>query len=702
MSNSINKGSPQDRKRVKQPWRLFVRHSNSKAITKAYYLELINQINKLDYQYYVLDQPLITDFEYDQLWIQLLEVEKTHPDWVLDHSPTKRVSGAALDNFIKVTHRRPMLSLSNSYSLEDIADFEKKIQRALNSNDPIEYFVEPKFDGLAIELVYEYGHLKVASTRGDGVVGEDVTHNIKTIRTIPLQVETLKKTPIFEVRGEVLIFKADFLKLNEEQEEAGQAVFANPRNAAAGTIRQLDPKIAAQRPLRFFAHGLGETDGLQFRLQSEIHQALKKMNFPVTTENLFMVCSETQSINHFYEDLHSKRTQLPFEIDGIVIKVNSLHLQNELGLVARSPRWATAAKYPPEQAETTITDIVVQVGRTGALTPVALMSPVKVGGVTISQATLHNQDEIDRKDIRVGDYVWIQRAGDVIPEVVRVIIDKRPKTSVPFKIPEGCPVCGTKPEKPEGEAVSRCVNKRCPAVLKESFKHFVSRRAMNIEKVGDRLIEELVEHRLIQRFSDFYLLQKESLLQLERKGEKSVANILESIEKSRHTNLGRFIFALGIRFVGEQTAKSLSVHYDSFKELSQASREKLLIIPDIGPRVAQSILLAMEDAAFVEDALELENKHLLFEKKLTPHGTQLQSKTFVITGTLPISRDEVAKWIEAHGGKILSAVSSKLNYLVVGTDAGSKLEKAQKLSVPILTWEELQSMVSMAKVSEKK
>lgn len=689
----------------------------TKKTTKTQYLELIDEINKLDYHYYVLDKPLNSDFEYDLLWNQLLEMEKTYPDWIVDQSPTKRVSGEALGAFVKVTHRMPMLSLSNSYSLEDIADFEKKILRALGSQgarssstkqaaeggldilpakevgSSIEYYVEPKFDGLAIELVYEYGHLKVASTRGDGVVGEDVTHNIKTIRTIPLNVDALKKTPIFEVRGEVLIFKADFVKLNEEQEEAGQSVFANPRNAAAGTIRQLDPKIAAQRPLRFFAYGLGQSDGFQFRTQSEIHQTLKQMNFPVTPDDLFTLCSEVSDVNDFYESLHQKRSKLPFEIDGIVIKVNSLHLQNELGLVARSPRWATAAKYPPEQAETTITDIIVQVGRTGALTPVALMSPVKVGGVTISQATLHNQDEIERKDIRVGDHVWIQRAGDVIPEVVSVITAKRPRASVPFKIPDHCPVCRTKAEKPEGEAVSRCLNKRCPAALKESFKHFVSRRAMNIEKVGDRLIEELVEHRLIQRFSDFYLLQKEPLLQLDRKGEKSVSNILESIEKSRHTTLGRFIFALGIRFVGEQTAKSLSVHYASFKELSQTTEEKLLSIPDIGPRVAQTLLIAMKDPAFVADALELEDQHLKIEKKAEPTGTQLQFKTFVITGTLPVSRDEATQWIETHGGKILSSVSSKLNYLVVGEEAGSKLEKAQKLSVPILTWEELQKMV---------
>lgn len=666
-----------------------------KVITKTQYLELIKEINNLDYHYYVLDRPLKSDFEYDQLWTQLVEIEKQHPEWIDNQSPTNRVSGRVLESFRKVAHRIPMLSLSNSYSLEDISEFEMKIQRVLASEDPIEYFVEPKFDGLAMELVYEYGILTIASTRGDGFVGEDVTHNIKTIRTIPLAVEKLSKIPVFEVRGEVLIFKADFIKLNEEQEEAGQSVFANPRNAAAGTIRQLDPKIAAQRPLRFFAYGLGQTEDIQFSSQSEIHKTLKKMNFPVTPDGFFSICKDVADVNQFYDSLLQKRSKLPFEIDGIVIKVNSLSLQNELGLVARSPRWATAAKYPPEQAETIINDIIVQVGRTGALTPVALMAPVKVGGVTISQATLHNQDEIDRKDIRIGDHVWIQRAGDVIPEVVGVITSKRSIDSVPFRIPDHCPMCGSKVEKPAGEAVSRCINKRCPAVLKESFKHFVSRRAMNIEKVGDRLIDELVEARLIQRFSDFYLLKKDQLLHLERKGEKSVANILESIEKSRHTTMARFIFALGIRFVGEQTAKSLSSHFSSFKDLSQTTEEVLLGIPDIGPRVANSILTTMKDDSFVADAQELESKHLIFDMKSSLTGTQLQSKTFVITGTLPVSRDAAISLIETHGGKILSSVSSNLNYLVVGNDAGSKLEKAQKLSIPILSWEELQEMVKI-------
>lgn len=666
----------------------------NESVTKEDYIKLVSEINKHDYNYYVLDKPLISDYEYDQLWEQLINVESQHPDWISNNSPSIRVSGIAVESFNKVPHRTPMLSLSNTYSVEDIIEFEKKIQRALNNEEAIEYFVEPKYDGLAMELIYEHGLLKVAATRGDGSIGEDVTHNIKTIRNIPLEIKELSSSPVFEVRGEVLINKSDFLKLNEEQEEAGQMVFANPRNAAAGTVRQLDPQVAAKRPLRFFAYGVGVTENFEFKTLDEVYKKLNEFCFQSTPKELCLTNSKISKVVEFYEDLHKKRKDLPFEIDGIVIKVNSIRLQNDLGLVARSPRWATAAKYPPEQAETIIENIIVQVGRTGALTPVAIMKPIKVGGVTITQATLHNQDEIERKDIRIGDHVWVQRAGDVIPEVVGVITSKRPKNSAPFQIPVHCPDCHTKVVKPEGEAVSRCTNKLCPSILKESIKHFVSRRAMNVEKVGDKLIDSLVEKNLINKFSDLYKLNKESLFQLERMGEKSASNILNSIEKSRHTTLGRFIYALGIRFVGEQTAKSLSVHYPSFEKLSKTNIEELLKIPDIGPRVAESIISAFQDEEFVNDAQELEAKHLKFESSKNLKGTQLQGFTFVITGTLPLSRDEVSDLIESHGGKILSSVSSKLNYLVVGDDAGSKLEKAQKLGVKILNWDDLQSMIS--------
>ncbi len=668
-----------------------------KEFNKNDYFNLVNELNKLDYHYYVLDKPLKSDYEYDQLWSKLIEIEKLHPEWQAIDTPSLRVSGSAVESFNKVTHRLPMLSLSNSYSIEDIFEFEKKIQRVLNTTENIEYFVEPKYDGLAMELIYEHGILIKAATRGDGQVGEDVTHNIKTIRSVPIVIEKLRTIPIFEVRGEIIMYKEDFLKLNADQDEAGQMVFANPRNAAAGTVRQLDPKIAASRPLRFFAYGLGVTENMTFQTQAEIRNQLKSLHFLVAPDELFTVSNSIMNVANFYQELLGRRSKLPFEIDGVVIKINSLKLQDELGLVARSPRWATAVKYPPEQAETIIENIIVQVGRTGALTPVAIMKPIKVGGVTVSQATLHNQDEIDRKDIRIGDHVWVQRAGDVIPEVVSVIEAKRPKDSVPFKISVNCPVCGTQTEKPEGEAVSRCPNKLCPSVLKESFKHFVSRKAMNVEKVGDKLIETLVNQNIIRRFSDLYKLKKETLLTLERMGEKSVTNILESIEKSRKTNLSRLIYALGIRFVGEQTAKSLSIHYLSLASLTKATEADLLKIPDIGPRVAGAIVHAMQDSVFIEDALELESKHFIFEQHSIPLGTQLQGKTFVLTGTLIIPREEATHIIESHGGKVLSSISSKLNYLVVGDDAGSKLEKAQKLGVAILSWENVQDMINGAK-----
>lgn len=664
------------------------------SVTHKEYLQLVEELNNLDYHYYVVDRPLKSDFEYDQLWNRLLKIETLHPTWIAEHSPSKRVGGAPLEGFVKVRHRTPMLSLSNSYSTEDILEFEAKVMRALQSETTPEYFAEPKYDGLAIELVYEYGLLSVAATRGDGITGEDVTHNIKTIRAIPLSVSELKKIPVFEVRGEIIMYKKDFLQLNEDQQEAGQDVFANPRNAAAGSIRQLDPKVAAQRALRFFAYGLGVTQGLAFETQTEIYQSLKNFGFPVAPKDLCTTCTNAKDLLEFYENIHIKRKTLPFDIDGIVIKINSVPLQKELGLIARSPRWATAAKYPPERAETIIENILVQVGRTGALTPVALMKPVKVGGVTISQATLHNQDEIDRKDIRIGDHVWVQRAGDVIPEVIEVILSRRPPHTVPFKIPNHCPACDTLTERPEGEAISRCTNKFCPAARKEAFKHFVSRRALNIDKIGDKLVDELVEAKFISRFSDFFTLQKDQLLSLQRKGEKSATNILQSIEKSRNTTLNRLIYALGIRYVGEQTAKTLSSVFASIKELSRATEEDLLKIPDVGPRVAASIVSSFQDPFLKEDAIELENKHLHLPSSKESTGNVLQAATFVITGTLPVPRSEAIELIESSGGKTLSAVSSKLNYLIAGDDPGSKLEKAQKLNIPILSWDDFLSLLN--------
>lgn len=665
-------------------------------MSKKRHEELKKIIAEHDYNYHVLDRPIITDYEYDQLFEELLRLEKNEKDLDLSDSPSQRVGGSILEGFAKAAHRLPMLSLANSYSPEDIFDFDERIKKFLNSEKTIEYLCELKFDGLSMELIYQNGHLVQAITRGDGTVGEDVTQNIKTIKSIPLKLRHKSPPELFEVRGEVLMFKEDFAKLNESQQENGQQTFANPRNAAAGTVRQLDSRMAASRPLRFFGYALGAVEGITFKSQMEIQEYFAEHGIPTTLKyngSLLKVAKGPEEVVEYYHQIEKLRPQLPFDIDGVVIKVNSLHLQDELGLVARSPRWATAAKFKPEQAQTTIEDIVVQVGRTGALTPVAVMTPVKVGGVTVTNATLHNQDEIDRKDVRIGDTVVIQRAGDVIPEVVEVILSKRPTSSSRFVIPESCPACGSPTVKVEGEVVTRCLNPLCVAVLKESLKHFVARRAMNIDKVGDRLIETLVDHKLLTNFSDFYRLTKEQILSLDRQGEKSAANILKSIEASKQTTLARLIFAFGIRFVGEQTAKHLADHFLTVEKFLSASEEELLQVPEIGPKVAKSI------SEWTHNPLLVDEVHALLKLGITlaqPQRAQegaLSGKSFLITGTLPVKRDDAKDFIEKNGGKILSSVSSKLNFLVVGDDPGSKVEKAQSLGVKIISWDELQKMI---------
>lgn len=654
--------------------------------------ELKKLVSHHDYLYHVLDKPDIADFEYDKLYQELLALENANPALVLDDSPTQRVGSLPLDSFSKKPHRLPMVSLSNTYNVEEIVDFEKKVSNFFNSQEPIEYFCEPKFDGLAMELVYEKGALKMALTRGDGSIGEDVTHNIRTIRSIPLRLKTSSPPDLFEVRGEVLIFKNDFLKMNSDHEELGLGIFANPRNAAAGTMRQLDSKIAASRPLRFFAYGLGAVQGLEFDSQEEIERQLASFGFPIASE-VSKVCKGSEEVVLFYQNFEKIRPKLKYEADGIVIKVNSLKLQKDLGFIAKSPRWAVAAKFKPEQAETLLEDIQLQVGRTGAITPVAILKSTRVGGVQISSATLHNQEEIRKKDVRIGDTVVIQRAGDVIPEVVGVVLSKRPTSAQPFQMPLTCPSCSENVFLPEGEIVLRCLNPFCKAILKESLKHFVSRRAMNIEKVGDRLIDSLVDAGLVKSFSDLYKLTPEQLLSLDRQGEKSVQNILDSVSSSKKPSLGRFIFSLGIRFVGEQTAKLLADHFGSIEKLMEANEEELVSISEIGPRVAQSILHWFSDPKNVDEIHSLLGVGVqLIQVPRTLSGA-LAGKTFLITGTLPVSRDHAKSLIEQNGGKTLSSISSKLNFLVVGNDPGSKLKKAENLNVPIVSWDDLQNML---------
>jgi DNA ligase (NAD+) len=666
---------------------------------KARLEELRRLIAEHDYNYYVLNRPVVTDREYDALYKELLDIEDENPTFVTLDSPTQRVPDEPEEYFEKAQHRRPMLSLANSYSPEDILAFDERVKKFLGTDKPVEYFCEPKFDGLAIELVYENGVLVSALTRGDGVVGENVISNVRTIRSIPLKLSTAKPPALFEVRGEVLMFKEDFKELNEAQQEAGEVPFANPRNAAAGTIRQLDPRIAAKRPLRFFGYACGEYDAsLKFKTHLALEEKIAEFGIPsIINQNLkkitlTRVCKSADEAVEYYNQIQSIRHSLPYDIDGIVVKVNDLHLQGEIGFVARSPRWATAAKFEPERAETVIKDIVIQVGRTGALTPVAVMDPVEVGGVKVTNATLHNQDEIDRKDIRIGDCVLIHRAGDVIPEVIEVLTTKRKAGSKPFKIPQKCPVCGQPAEKNEGEAVLRCVNPVCQARIKESLKHFVARRAMNVEGLGDRLIETLVDTGRVKSFSGIYRLGHEALISLDRQGEKSVQNILDSIETSRKTTLDRFIFALGIRFVGEQTAKDLAHHFGSIEELAKATEEDLLNVEGVGEKVAHTLHAAFQQRALLQEIKEIQKAGVTFAKVARAKGG-LSGKTFVITGTLPVPRPEVQDLIEKNGGRVSSSVSKKTNYLVAGEEAGSKLEKAKELGIEILDWDKLQTLL---------
>lgn len=675
--------------------------------------ELKEEIRQHDHAYYVLDKPVISDFDYDRLFAELKGLEEAHPELITEDSPTQRVGGAPLDVFEKVKHRKPMVSLTNSYSTDEIFDFDERIKKFLGKPGAnIEYFCEVKFDGLAMELVFENGKLTQALTRGDGETGENVLSNIKTIRSLHsmgYKLHTDSAPDLFEVRGEVLMYKKDFAKLNAAYEEEGEDTFANPRNAAAGSIRQLDPRITATRPLRVFCYAPGVIEGEKFSSQSEFLSYVKSVGLPcfahaplktvksrlakmdgLTLESpLSAIAQGAEEASEYYNFIQSIRHELPFDIDGIVIKVNSFDLQNELGTIARSPRWATATKFPPVQAQTVVDDIVVQVGRTGALTPKAILNPVAVGGVTISNATLHNQAQIDLKDIRIGDTVIVQRAGDVIPEVVSVVLDKRPKNSKPYHLPKNCPICGTPAVKEEGEAVLRCVNTFCPAILNESLKHFVARRAMNIEKLGDKIIEQLTEAKLVKRFSDLYELNMEKLLSLPRQGEKSSQNLLDSIEQSRHTTLARFIYALGIRFVGEQTGRTLASHYKTLEKFLETNEEELMNVEDVGPKVAASIMERLKDKKFVAEVERLIKVGVEIEApKKTSENAALKGMNIVITGTLPKPRDEIKDMIEALGGKSAGSVSKKTNYVLAGDEAGSKLDKARELGVPIIDWQQ--------------
>lgn len=650
---------------------------------------LEKDLERWNYEYYVLDAPSVPDSEYDKAFRELSELEKQFPDLKSPASPTQRVGGEARSDLAKVRHAVPMLSIhtETDFEAQGAQAFDERVRKGLGlgeTDDDVAYDVELKFDGLAMNLRYEKGILVSAATRGDGLVGEDVTANVKTIRTIPLHLP--EGVPdILEVRGEVIMHKADFERLNDEQRLDGLKPFVNPRNAAAGCLRQLDPKVTAKRKLSFYAYGLGEVSAAVALTHSGILDKLEKWGFPVAKER--RVVKGWKALAEFHDWVKSIRQSLPFEIDGVVYKVNDLALQNELGFISREPRWACAHKYPPEEAMTSVEDIDVQVGRTGKLTPVARLKPVFVGGVTISNATLHNEDFIAELGLKIGDTVVVRRAGDVIPEVVRVLTDRRTGNERDFVMPDHCPVCGSETFRDEEEKDTRCTGGLfCPAQRRESLVHFASRLALNIDGLGEKVIDQLLEAELIKTPADLYKLTDEKLLSLDRFGKKSAANLLAALEKSKETTLARFIYALGIRHVGESTARDLASHFRSLDKLMQADADALLQVNDVGEVIAQSIIHFFEESHNREVIGELlaEGVHWPTPEAVAVNE-KVSGKTFVLTGTLPnMGREEAKVLLLAQGAKVASSVSKKTDYVVAGAEAGSKLEKAQALGVTII------------------
>ncbi len=647
--------------------------------------ELREQLNYHNYRYYVLDDPVISDAEFDHLLRELVALEQRYPRLLTPDSPSQRVGAAPLEKFETVRHRLPMISLENAFSEAEVREFEARLQRFLRRPEPLQYVLEPKVDGCAIELVYEQGRFRVGSTRGDGVRGENVTQNLKTIHTIPLQILTREEPApeLLEVRGEVYMDLSEFQKLNEQRLAQGEPAFANPRNAAAGSLRQLDPGITAARPLKIICYGVGEVRGRSFASHWEVLQTLKTWGFRVS--DLIQQGEGIDAAIAYHHWLEQQRHGLAYEIDGMVIKVDSLSLQERLGAKARSPRWALAYKFAATQATTRVTAIEFNVGRTGAVTPMAVMEPVEVGGVTVSRATLHNEDEMARKDVRVGDTVLIQRAGDVIPEVVKVIEAERPPGAEFTKMPTHCPACGTPLVRPPGEKVTRCPNPDCFGAQTRAIMHFASKGAMDIDGLGEKIIRQLVAAGLVREVSDLYRLTEGDLVPLERFAEKSALNLIQAIERSKKVPLPRLINALGIRYVGEATAQILARYFHNLDGLMNASRDELLQVEGVGEQVAASLREFFDLPRNLELVRQLKE---LGVEELPPEAAAtgpLAGKTFVFTGGLAhISRDEAKAQVTARGGKVSSAVSAKTDYVVVGADPGSKKAKAEELGVPLL------------------
>ena len=659
--------------------------------------ELREKLRYHEYRYYVLDDPEISDAAYDRMMNRLKELEAAYPELVTPDSPTVRVGGAPREGFSTVRHARPMLSLDNAFSYDALREWDRRVREG-SGQEKIEYVAEHKFDGLSISLQFEDGVLTRGVTRGDGTTGEDVTPNVKTIRSIPLRVDAavLKKVKLpadFEVRGEVMMTKKAFEALNREQERIGGKIFVNARNSAAGAVRVLDPSITAARRLDFFAYYLLVDGKVPFAKHSDSLQALKQLRFRASDD--WKLCAGIEAVTAYCDDWDAKREKLPYEIDGVVIKVNSIAIQNELGYTAKAPRWAMAYKYPARQETTVVNDIIVQVGRTGALTPVAVLEPVQVGGVTVSRSTLHNMDEIDRLGLQIGDTVLIERAGEVIPHVLKVV--KEGKNRRPFRMPKHCPECGSTIHHVEGEVAYRCVNAACPAKRKESILHFAGRHAMNIDGLGDKIVDQLVDKALVKDVADLYALKEDELAGLERMAEKSAQNLLEEIEASKKNSLARLIYALGIQFVGERTAQLLAEHFSSLEKLAEAKEEELEEVPEVGPKVAASIVEFFSEPANRQLIKKLRKAgvHPTAEKRVVK-SQKLAGKSFVFTGSLANrSREEAGELVIQHGGKVSSSVSKKTDYVVVGTDPGSKYDKAKELGVTILTEAEFEKLLGL-------
>lgn len=658
--------------------------------------DLREKIKDADYRYYVLADPDIDDYTYDMMLKELEDIEEKYPSLITEDSPTQRVSGEPLRIFKTIIHKNPMLSLSNSYNFNELTEFDSRVRNILSETKEknFEYVCELKFDGLAVSLVYENGKLKTAATRGDGNEGDDVTQNIKTIRSIPLSVSH-KKIKNFEVRGEVFFRKEDFIKINEEQELKGEKIFANARNTAAGTLKLKDSRIVASRQLNFYSYYFYSDD---IKIESHIHciELLKEMRFPLNSQ--FKKAADINEVRNFCDETEKIRDSLPYEIDGVVVKVNSFSQQEILGSVSRSPRWAIAYKFKAKEAETKIESIVCQVGRTGTITPVANLKPVLLSGSTISRATLHNFDEIKRKDIREGDFVKIEKGGDVIPKVLEVIIEKRDKNSRPYSIPVKCPVCGAPLEKPEDEVYYYCPNYNCEAQIKGRIGHFVQRNAMNIEGLGESIIDIFLSKGFIKNYSDIFDLgkKKDELLKLDRFGKKSVENILAAIEESKSRPFDKVLFALGIRHIGERTAKILAVNFGSIENIIKAGKEEIQKVNEIGPGIAESVSSFMKDEKNLQLIEKLKKAGLKFEsdKKTTKNNANIADKTFVLTGTLKkYKREEAQKIIEDFGGKVSSSVSRKTDFVIAGEEAGSKLQKAEALGVKVLNEIEFEKMI---------